>query len=116
MSSIVSRRWPVFGSVSASKERRWISIRYGTSSGFSRREKLLRVTGAASTRANSATPQLVGCERDLREDSGRGHNGGATLKSNTPPSATSGSWDLPRRRTRGIKPHEYSQTSDASRG
>src|ERR1043166_3571036 len=51
MSLIVSRSPPAFGSVSSSKERRWISIRCGTSSGFSRREKLLRVTGAAFERA-----------------------------------------------------------------
>src|ERR1044072_6671171 len=51
MSLIVSRSPPLFGSVSSSKERRWISIRCGTSSGFSRREKLLRVTGAALERA-----------------------------------------------------------------
>src|SRR5919106_4385884 len=36
-----------------------MSIRWGTSSGFSKREKLLLVTGTALTRANSATPQLV---------------------------------------------------------
>src|SRR4051794_15289249 len=63
MSLIVSRNPPVFGSVSSSKERRWISIRWGTSRGFSRREKLLRVTGAAFERAKSATPQ--GGQRDV---------------------------------------------------
>src|SRR5215218_7329285 len=51
MSLIVSRSPPLFGSVSSSKERRWISIRCGTSRGLSRREKLLRVTGAALERA-----------------------------------------------------------------
>src|SRR5690349_21714315 len=51
MSLIVSRRPPAFGSVSSSKERRWMSIRCGTSRGLSRREKLLRVTGAALERA-----------------------------------------------------------------
>src|SRR3954463_3241665 len=51
MSLIVSRSPPLSGSVSSAKERRWISIRCGTSSGFSRREKLLRVTGAALERA-----------------------------------------------------------------
>src|SRR6476646_9216575 len=51
MSLIVSLRPPLFGSVSASNERRWMSIRWGTSRGLSRREKLLRVTGAALERA-----------------------------------------------------------------
>src|SRR5215467_6437596 len=51
MSLIVSLSPPLFGSVSSSKERRWMSIRCGTSRGFSRREKLLRVTGAAFERA-----------------------------------------------------------------
>ena len=36
-------------------------------------EKLLRVTGAASTRANWATPQLVGTGQGLRGDSRRRH-------------------------------------------
>src|SRR3954447_20994866 len=51
MSSMVSLKPPDFGSVSSSKELRWMSIRCGTSSGLSRREKLLRVTGAALERA-----------------------------------------------------------------
>src|SRR6476469_128888 len=51
MSLMVSRSPPLFGSVSSAKERRWMSIRWGTSRGFSRREKLLRVTGAALERA-----------------------------------------------------------------
>src|SRR5215218_8545595 len=57
MSLIVSRSSPLSGSVSAANERRWISIRCGTSRGCGRREKLLRVTGAAWDRANWATPQ-----------------------------------------------------------
>src|SRR5215208_1594028 len=59
MSLIVSRSIPFFGSVSDSKERRWISIRWGTSTGVSRRENDRRVTGAAGTLANWATPQVV---------------------------------------------------------
>src|SRR5689334_23756060 len=51
MSLIVSLRPPFFGSVNSSDLRRWMSIRCGTSSGLSRREKLLRVTGAALERA-----------------------------------------------------------------
>src|SRR3954447_13074020 len=51
MSSMVSLSPPFFGSVSSSKERRWISIRWGTSRGFLRSEKLLRVTGAVLERA-----------------------------------------------------------------
>src|SRR5919199_6730835 len=57
MSLIVSRSSPAFGSVSAANERRWMSIRCGTSRGWGRREKLLRVTGAACERAKRATPQ-----------------------------------------------------------
>src|SRR6476646_10646780 len=59
MSLIVSRSPPCLGSVSSSKERRCMSIRWGTSSGFLSLEKLLRVTGAALERAKSATPQAV---------------------------------------------------------
>src|ERR1700755_1543598 len=59
MSLIFSRSPPETASVSTSKERRWISMRCGTSRGFSRREKLLRVTGAALERAKSATPRAV---------------------------------------------------------
>src|SRR5262249_51496856 len=90
MSSIVSLNRPDLGSVSASKERRWMSIRCGTSRGFGRREKLLLVTGAAFTRANSATPQLVeglGCARRnpaAKSSTARGrkkyHIGDACLK------------------------------------
>src|SRR6187401_754186 len=65
MSLIVSRRPPDFGSVSSSKERRWMSIRCGTSSGFSRREKLLRVTGAALERAKVGDSS--GGQRDVDE-------------------------------------------------
>src|ERR1700730_6175935 len=42
MSSIVSRRPPVFGSVSQANERRWMSIRFGTSTVLLRRAKLRR--------------------------------------------------------------------------
>src|SRR4051794_28542254 len=62
MSLIVSRSPPLIGSVSSSKERRWISIRCGTSSGLSRREKLLRGTGAAFERAK------VGDSSDSQRD------------------------------------------------
>src|SRR5882757_1390723 len=65
MSLIVSRRPPLTRSVSSSKERRWISIRFGTSSGFSRREKLLRVTGAAFERAKVGDSS--GGQRDVNE-------------------------------------------------
>src|SRR2546429_2957505 len=64
MSSIVSLSSPFFGSVSSAKERRWISIRCGTSRGFLSREKLLRVTGAALERAkvgDSSEVQRDGC-------------------------------------------------------
>src|SRR5215208_6778587 len=71
MSSIVSRSSPSFELVRCSNERRWISIRCGTSSGFSRREKVLRVTGAAWDLANWATPQMVVGRESARVDSGQ---------------------------------------------
>src|SRR5439155_19385013 len=58
MSSIVSRSPPAWGSVSHSKDLRWMSIRLGTSRLFSRRAKLRRVRGA-STRGKAATPRGV---------------------------------------------------------
>src|SRR5918996_1441960 len=74
MSLIVSRSSPLFGSVSAANERRWISIRCGTSRGCESCEKDLRVTGAAADLANWATPQMVekGHEpaRGIRDDKG----------------------------------------------
>src|SRR5579871_3701979 len=48
MSSIVSRRPPFCASVSHSKERRWISIRLGTSTGLFRRAKVRRVRRASA--------------------------------------------------------------------
>src|SRR5215207_2112172 len=59
MSSIVARSSPSFGSTRSAKDFRWISIRCGSSTGFLRREKLLRVTGAALVPANWATPQSI---------------------------------------------------------
>src|SRR5689334_13020748 len=59
MSSIVARSKPSFGSTSSAKDFRWISIRCGSSTGFLRREKLLRVAGAALVPANWATPQSI---------------------------------------------------------
>src|SRR4051812_8403823 len=58
MSSIVSRSPPLEGSTSQSKDRRWMSIRLGTSRGFCRRanERRTRVVSAA---AKAATPQEV---------------------------------------------------------
>src|SRR5882757_2031558 len=84
MSLIVSRSPPVFGSVSSAKERVWISIRCGTSRGFSRREKLLRVTGAALERAKVGDSS--GGQRDV--DNAQIRAGmlkrRATEKNNTP--------------------------------
>src|SRR5215216_3710307 len=71
MSLIVARSSPFFGFVSASNERRWISIRCGSSRGCGRREKFLRVTGAAADRANWATPQVVGDAESGARDSGQ---------------------------------------------
>src|SRR5471030_2411583 len=48
MSSIVSRRPPVSGMVNHSNERRWMSMRLGTSSGLFRRAKLRRVRGTVT--------------------------------------------------------------------
>src|SRR3954469_19769613 len=89
MSLIVSLSPPAFGSVSSSKERGWMSIRCGTSRGLSRREKLLRVTGAALERAKVGdssdgqrdvdTAQIWAGELKLR----------ATAENNTPPPAPS---------------------------
>src|SRR3954453_20451636 len=59
MSSIVALSRPSFGSTSSAKDFRWISIRCGSSTGFLRREKLLRVAGAALDPANWATPQGI---------------------------------------------------------
>src|SRR5262245_19489477 len=59
MSSIVARSSPSFGSTRPAKDFRWMSIRCGSSTGFLRREKLLRVAGAALVPANWATPQNI---------------------------------------------------------
>src|SRR6476620_11612067 len=88
MSSIVSLSPPPFGSVSASNERRWISIRCGTSRGLSRLEKLLRVTGAAFERAKVGDSS--GGQRDVvtAQIWAGGHNKRATAKNNTQPHST----------------------------
>src|SRR6187401_2316759 len=89
MSLMVSLRPPFFGSVSSSKERRWMSIRWGTSRGFFRSEKLLRVTGAALERAK------VGDSSDGQRDVKKaqiwagGHNRRAIAKNNTRPRSAS---------------------------
>src|SRR4051794_9814364 len=84
MSLIVSRRPPDFGSVSSSKERRWMSIRCGTSRGLSRREKLLRVTGAALERAK------VGDSSDGQRDVDTAQIWAGALKSARPGKITHG--------------------------
>src|SRR4051794_22388205 len=58
MSSMVSRRPPVSGSTSQSKDLRWMSMRLGTSRTLFRRAKLRRVL-RASTRGKTATPRGV---------------------------------------------------------
>src|SRR5436853_3139065 len=58
MSSIVSRRPPPCGSTSHVNDRRWISIRLGTSRGFCRRANVRR-TRVVSAAAKAATPQRV---------------------------------------------------------
>src|SRR5689334_1377806 len=84
MSLIVSLRPPFLGSVSASKERRWMSIRWGTSRGLSRREKLLRVTGAALERAK------VGDSSDGQRDVDTAQIWAGALKSARPRKITHG--------------------------
>src|SRR3954452_13359534 len=58
-SSIVSRRPPFLVLTSHSNERRWMSMRWGTSRTFSRLEKLRRAR-VASTRAKSGDSFVVG--------------------------------------------------------
>src|SRR5215213_411397 len=77
MSLIVSRSIPSFGSVRDAKERRWMSIRWGTSLGVSRRAKDLRVTGAAGTLANWATPQVVEKQGESARERGQARANGA---------------------------------------
>src|SRR6266550_6091009 len=82
MSSIVARSSPSFGSTRPAKDFRWISIRCGTSSGFLRREKLLRVAGAALVPANWATPQSIRRVVRLLENQAAGLTGARTVHSN----------------------------------
>src|SRR5215203_3567811 len=89
MSLIVSRRPPFFGSVSSSKERRWISIRWGTSRGLSRREKLLRVTGAALERAKVGDSSGGQRDGDKAQIWAGALKWRATAKNNTRPHAAS---------------------------
>src|ERR1044072_74702 len=91
MSLIVSRSPPTLASVSSSNERRWISIRWGTSRGLVSREKLLRVTGAALERAkvgdSSDGQRDVDTEQIWAGDDKRR----ATTKNNTRPRSADGS-------------------------
>src|SRR5919201_6014431 len=82
MSSIVARSSPFFGSTSSAKDFRWISIRCGSSTGFLRREKLLRVTGAALDPANWATPQNIRRVVRPRKNRAAGLTGARTVHSN----------------------------------
>src|SRR5215218_7440179 len=61
MSSMVSRNPPFSVSTSQLKDFFWMSMRFGTSSTFSRRAKLRRVRGA-SREAKTATPHVETCE------------------------------------------------------
>src|SRR5215210_3570729 len=79
MSSIVSRRPPFSVSVSHANERRWISIRFGTSRGLFRRAKLRRVRGE-STEAKRR--RLLGYRRRPRTG-GRARPKSATHKDST---------------------------------
>src|SRR6202000_3213286 len=82
---IVSRRPPLTGSVSSSKERRWMSIRCGTSSGLSRREKLLRGTGAALERAKVGDSSDGQRDVDTAQIWAGAHKWRAAAKTNTRP-------------------------------
>src|ERR671925_970587 len=82
MSSIVARSRPSFGSTSSAKDFRWISIRCGSSTGFLRREKLLRVTGAALDPANWATPQNIRRVVRPRKNRAAGLTGARTVHGN----------------------------------
>src|SRR3954470_16909041 len=83
MSLIVSLSPPLFGSVSSAKERRWMSIRWGTSRGFFRSEKLLRVTGAALERAKVGDSSEGQRDVEKAQIWAGGHNKRATAKNNT---------------------------------
>src|ERR1700761_2444790 len=85
MSLIVSLSPPLFGSVSSSKERRWISIRCGTSRGFFRSEKLLRVTGAVLERAKVGDSSEGQRDVEKAQIWARWDNWRATAKNNTRP-------------------------------
>src|SRR3954452_16943156 len=76
MSSMVSRRPPPSGSTSQSNDRRWMSIRLGTSRDLFRRAKERRSREAA-TLGKTATPQ--GVERT-------GQQGGGALRGKARPS------------------------------
>src|SRR3954452_8482729 len=76
MSSMVSRRPPPSGSTSQSNDRRWMSMRLGTSRDVFRRAKERRARGAA-TLGKTATPQ--GVERS-------GQQGGGALRGKARPS------------------------------
>src|SRR5215469_1151337 len=65
MSSIVSRRPPLAGSVSQANERRCMSIRLGTSTVFFRRAKLRRVR-----RASAAAKKRLPSEGEERAEEG----------------------------------------------
>src|ERR1700733_9754479 len=110
MSSIVSRRPPFCGSVSHSNERRWISIRLGTSHDLFRRAKVRRVR-----RASAAAKEDSFEERDdttsakqrkasaTRQDSTRHrHPQVGSQRSRTPPpeNRVCGAVSIPLRRLR----------------
>src|SRR4051795_28281 len=59
MSSIVSRRPPDSVPVSQANERRWISMRLGTSRTLSRRAKLRRVRGASTAATGAPRDRAV---------------------------------------------------------
>src|SRR5918999_1014087 len=80
MSSIVSRSPPASGSTSQSNDRRWMSIRLGTSRDLFRRAKERRARGAA-TLGKTATPQ--GVEGGQQGGGGALHGESATVQDST---------------------------------
>src|SRR5215204_7745569 len=102
MSSIVARSSPFFGTTSSAKDFRWISIRCGSSTGFLRREKLLRVAGAALVPANWATPQNIRRVVRRRKKQAAGLTGARTVHGNAQAPFRQGLLTRPGRARAGI--------------
>src|ERR1700745_2349620 len=102
MSSIVARSRPSFGSTRSAKDFRWISIRCGSSTGFLRREKLLRVAATALDPANWAPPQSIRRVVRPRKKRAAGLTGARTVHGNARASFGQGLLTDPDRARAGI--------------